>query len=102
MTITQTVDIPKIRLLTIEVPREVTSKKAYVTIQFPVPVEVQTKPKAANNKIGMTRKELDEFLKNVHTPHSDALSGILSNVGDITAEQIREERLARKYPEYFK
>ena len=104
MTLTQTVDIPDNRrlYLDLEIPREVTADKAYITIQFPVPVEVQTKPKVENKKINMTRKELDEFLKNAHTPHSDALLGILSNVGDISAEQIREERLARKYPEYFK
>ena len=103
MTLTQTVDIPADRRVRFdfEVPREVTADKAYVTVQFPVPAEVQAKT-AASKKIGMTRKELDEFLKNAHTPHSDALLGILSNDGDITAEQIREERLARKYPEYFK
>jgi len=104
MTLTQTVEIPDNRrlYLDLEIPREVTADKAYITIQFPVPVEVQAKPKIENKKINMTRKELDEFLKNAHTPHSDALLGILSNIGDITAEQIREERLARKYPEYFK
>ena len=32
------------------------------------------------------------------TPLTDALSGILSHVGDISIEQIREERLAAKYP----
>lgn len=29
------------------------------------------------------------------TPHTDFLSGILASAGDITLEQIREERLAR-------
>ena len=105
MTLTQIVDIPADRRVRFEfeVPREVTADKAYITIQVTVPVEeAQEKPKAANKIIDMTRAELDEFLKNAHTPHADALLGILSNVGDITVEQIREERLAKKYLEYFK
>ncbi|MCL2139127.1 MAG: hypothetical protein FWH41_06305 [Treponema sp.] len=108
MTITQTVEIPADRrlYLDMEIPHEITADKAFVTIQFPVPAEAQqempAEPRTAGKKIGMTRKELDEFLKNAHTPHSDALLGILSGAGDITLEQIREERLARKYPEYFK
>ena len=63
MTITQTVEIPADRrlYLDLEIPREVTADKAYVTIQFPV--EVQAKPKAANKKTGMTREELDESEK---------------------------------------
>ena len=104
MTLTQTVEIPDNRrlYLDLEIPREVTADKAYVTIQFPAPEEMQAKPKTANKKIGMTRKELDDFLKNAHTPHSDALLGILSDYGDISIEEIRGERLAGKYPEYFK
>ena len=105
MTLTQTVDIPADRRVRLEfvVPSEVMADKAYITIQFSVPVEkAQTEPNAGSKKIGMTREELDEFLKNAHTPHSDALLGLLSDVGDITVEQIREERLREKYPEYFK
>ena len=53
-------------------------------------------------KLDFTKRELDELLENADTPHSDALLGLLSDVGDISIEQIREERLAGKYPEYFK
>ena len=101
MTITQTVDIPDSRrlYLDMEIPSEIKADKAYVTIQFPVLTETQSKPiverKITSKKLGMTRKELDEFLKNAHTPISDSLSGILSHLGDITIEQIREERLAK-------
>ena len=37
MTITQTVDIPASRRITLEVPREAPTGKANVIIQFPVP-----------------------------------------------------------------
>ena len=97
MTITQTVEIPADRRLIIDVPREVPAGKTILTF-----TPATTVPKATNKKIGMTRKELDEMLKNAHTPHSDALSGILSGIEDFTAQQIREERLAKRYPEYFK
>ena len=93
MTLTQTVDIPADRRITLEIPREVTADKAYVTIQFPVPEEVQAKSKAASKKIGMTRKELDEFLKNAHTPITDSLLGILKT--DMTIDEIRMARLAK-------
>jgi len=53
MTFTQTIDIPVDRKITLEVPREVPTGKVNVIIQFP----------AERKKIGMTRKELDEFLK---------------------------------------
>ena len=45
--------------------------------------------------LGITRKELDELLKNAHTPHSDALAGILSGMGNIDLDEIRMERLAK-------
>ena len=93
MTLTQTVEIPDNRrlYLDLEIPSEVMADKAYITIQFPV--EVQAKPKVANKKIGMTRKELDEFLKNAHTPISDSLLGILKT--DMTIDEIRIARLAK-------
>ena len=95
MTLTQTVEISDNRrlYLDLEIPHEVTANTAYVTIQFPVPGEVQTKPKAVGKKIGMTRKELDEFLKNAHTPISDSLLGILKT--DMTLDEIRMARLAK-------
>jgi len=99
MTITQTVEIPENRrlYLDLEIPREVQADKAYVTVQFPVLAEARSEVtaefKAAGKKIGMTRKELDEFLKNAHTPISDSLLGILKT--DITIDEIRMARLAK-------
>ena len=94
MTLTQTVEIPADRRvrLDFEVPREVTADKAYITVEFPTPAEVQAKT-AAGKKIGMTRQELDEFLKNAHTPISDSLLGILKT--DMTVDEIRMARLAK-------
>ena len=100
MTITQTVEIPADRRLhlDLEIPREITADKAYVIVQFPFPVNSQAgsaeKPKASNKKIGMTRKELDDFLKNAHTPISDSLLGILKT--DMTLDEIRMARLAKQ------
>ena len=101
MTITQTVDIPANRRLNfeLEIPQEVTADKAYVIVQFPVPIksrsEIKAEPKAVKKKLGMTRKDLDEFLKNAYTPHSDALLGLLSGMGEIDLDKIRMERLAK-------
>ena len=89
MTIAQTVDIPADRRITLEIPREVTADKAYVIVKFPVPI----KPKASNKKIGMTRAEIDEFVKNAHTPILDKLTGILHT--DMTVDEIRMARLAK-------
>jgi hypothetical protein len=90
MTIEQTVDIPANRRLTIEVPLQVPIGKTSVVIQFPVPDEPLSK-----GKLFKSKKELDDFLKNAHTPISDSLTGILAHLGDITVDQIREERLAK-------
>ena len=91
MTITQTVEIPVDRRLIIEIPREVTADRAYVTVHFPVSGEIQpeavSEPKTVSKKINMTRKELDEFLKNAHTPITDSLLGILKT--DMTVDEIR-------------
>ena len=95
MTITQTVDIPDSRQIILKVPREVPTGRTNVVIQFPVrdAVQPEAEPKAANKKIGMNRKELDEFLKNAHTPISDSLVGILKT--DMTIDEIRMARLAK-------
>jgi len=46
-----------------------------------------------NDKIRLTKKELDEMLQSC--PHTLALSGILSGMGDADLDEIRMERLAR-------
>ena len=90
MTITQTVDIPENHKLTIDVPREVPTG---ATAQF----ELKVIPFVTRDekRLKLSKKELDEIVQGAHTPISDSLSGILASLGDITAEQIRAERLAK-------
>lgn len=120
MTITQTVDIPANRRLTINIPREVpVGVKAHFELKvIPCSSRVsgdvnRTAPRSGDAipfikknenpseagllKFKFSKKELEELLQDAHTPISDSLSGILANLGNITSEQIREERLA----EYF-
>jgi hypothetical protein len=83
MTITQTVEIPADRRLhlDLEIPREVPTGKTNVVIQFPVR---ETAPQTAvpKGKAG-------------ETPHTDALLSLLSNIGEVNIDEIRDERLAK-------
>ena len=96
MTVTQIVDVPANRRVFIDVPSEIPVGKTQVVIQFPIRENEQSAavPKKGNKKIGMTREQLDEFLKNAHTPISDSLLGILKT--DMTLDEIRMARLARQ------
>ena len=110
MTITQTVEIPASHRLTIDVPREIPAGRTQVVIQFPV-VEKQTGQRSPDRRSPDRRsdepvpKSADEgatshvdALKRIlsqPTPRADALLGVAANLGDITLEQIREERLAK-------
>ena len=91
MTITQTVDIPENRRLTIEVPSEVPTGRAQVELKV-IPFD---RKKGSPKKLRLTKQQLDEMLRNAETPHTDALLGLLSHMGNITLEEIRDERLAR-------
>ncbi|MCL2043275.1 MAG: hypothetical protein FWG89_03955 [Treponema sp.] len=87
MTITQTVDVPANRRITLEVPREIPEGKAQVEFKvIPFVKQDKTVPPLYNKKGDGNRSE---------TPISDSLVGILSHLGDITLEEIRDERLAR-------
>ena len=94
MTITQTVEIPVDRRLFIDVPPEVPAGKAFLEVKLIPFINKEEKPEN-KEKLRMSKKELDELLENAHTPISDSLTRILSHLGDITIEQIREERLAK-------
>ena len=113
MTITQTVEIPADRRLSLEleIPREVTADIAHITIQFPVQKEVKPvssteqdvasegspleKPIAKDNngKICLTKEMIEDMLQK--SPHTRTLSGILSGMGDVDLDVIRMERLAK-------
>ena len=97
MTMTQTVIIPADHRLTIDVPREVpagTTAQVEVKV-IPFVKKVEKSATAKPPKLRLTKNELDEMLRNAQTPISDSLTGILAHLGDITVEQIREERLAK-------
>ena len=89
MTITQTVDIPADRWLKIKVPKEVPAGEAQIELKV-IPFE---KKEEGTKKLRLTKQQLDEMLEK--SPITRELTGILSGLGDITIEQIREERLAR-------
>jgi len=96
MTITQTVEIPTNRRIILEVPREVPIGKAQVEVKvIPFVRKESNSASIISPKLRLTKKELDEILQNSDTPHTDALTGILTHLGDVSAEQIREERLAK-------
>ena len=75
---TQTVYIPENRQLTIEIPREIPTGKA----QFEFKV------------IPFVNKE-EKREETGATPHTDKLLSLLSNIGDVNVDEIRDERLAK-------
>ena len=93
MSVTQTVEIPASRRLHLdfEVPSEIPVGKAQVELKV---IPFAQKPDNAG-KFRLSKHELDEMLRDSKTPISDSLTGILAHLGDITVEQIREERLAK-------
>jgi hypothetical protein len=84
MSVTQTVEIPASHRLIIDVPREVPAGPVILTF---TPAK-----KPADRKADSALESADEG----EMSHVDALLGILSGLGDITLEQIRDERLARQ------
>ena len=99
MTITQTIEIPADHRLTIEVPREVPAGPALVAF---TPAEREN-PKG--QKFKLPKEVVEEILGGMTlaevlsqpTPIADSLLGVAKNLGDISLEQIREERLVEKY-----
>ena len=86
MTITQTVDIPADRRLTIDVPHEIPVGR--VILSFTPATNV---PKAeTGKKIRLTKSLINEILQDETVRF---LSGIVRT--DMSLEEIREERLAK-------
>jgi len=83
MTMTQTVDIPDSRRvnLNFEVPREIPMGKAQVEIKV----------------IPFVKKEENPMpkLTSGATPHTDRLLSLLSGIGEVNIDEIRDERLAK-------
>jgi len=86
MTITQTVEIPASRRITLEVPHEIPAGRAEVELKvIPfVKKEEKTEPHLTS-------------LHGVETPRADALLGIFSQIGDIDLEKMRTERLEKHF-----
>jgi hypothetical protein len=84
MTIEQTVEIPVDRLVSFKflAPKEIPAGPARLELKVIPILEGKDKP-------------VPETGKKSATPLTDALSGILSSLGDISLEEIREERLAK-------
>ena len=84
MTIEQTVTIPDDHRVSLEflAPQEIPAGQARIELKvIPFPVE--------RDGIGYKNREKKA------TPRADRLLGILAHVGDISLEQIKEERLAK-------
>jgi len=96
MIITKTVEVPANRHVHIdfEVPREVPEGKARIELKvIPFVKKVEKSTAKKSPKFNLTKKELDEMLEK--SPITRELTGILSGFGNITIEQIRDERLAK-------
>ena len=86
MTITQTVEIPADGWLKIKVPKEIPAGKAILAF-----TPVEKAPQAeAGKKIRLTKSMIDTLLQDKTLL---SLTGILHT--DMSAEEIREERLAK-------
>jgi hypothetical protein len=85
MTVTQTVEIPADRRLTVDVPREVPPGRTVLAF---TPVA----DRGSGGKVESVPRNASEQA----TPHSDALFAIFSQIGgDIDPDEIRTERLAK-------
>ena len=98
MTVTQTVDIPASHKLTIDVPSEVPEGKTIVTFspaEEKAPDETNKAPQR-KEEMKLLKQALEEIRNGkAHTPLADSFLGVAANLGDITLEQIRDERLSK-------
>ena len=81
MTMTQTIDIPVDRRITIEVPREVPIGRAQFEFKVIPFVKKEEKP--------------EPQVITGATPHTDRLLSLLSGIGEVNIDEIRDERLAK-------
>jgi len=82
MTITQTVEIPADRRLTIDIPREIPLGRAQVELKVIPFVKNEGNP--------------EKVQTDTKTPHTDTLLNLLSNIGEVNIDEIRDERLVRQ------
>ena len=84
MTITQTIDIPADRRITLEVPQQIPSGKARVELNI---IPFAKKDDKSDPPL--------KALAGISTPIADSLLGVAANLGNITLDKIREEKLAK-------
>jgi len=84
MTITQTIEIPADRCITLEIPREIPTGRARVELNVIPFAKKEEKPEAPL-----------KTLEGVITPIADSLLGVAAHLGNITLDEIREEKLAK-------
>jgi hypothetical protein len=89
MSVTQTVEVPASHRLTIDVPSEVPAGPVILTF-----TPAKKPADRGSDRVLSPTETLSEILSQP-TPRADALLGVAANLGDITLEQIREERLAK-------
>jgi len=95
MIITQTVEIPTNRRLLFEIPRDIPTGRVKVELKIIPFVKKEENQMVKTPAFPLSKNELNEILLNAKTPITDSLTGILADCGNITEEQIREERLAK-------
>ena len=94
MTITQTVEIPADHRVFFDFPKEIPVGKAQIELKvIPFVKKEEKSVSFEQQKIRLSKRELDKMLENC--PITQEISGLLSDLGNITIEQIREERLAK-------
>ena len=87
MTITQTVDIPESRRITLEVPREVPTGKTRLVIQFPFQEDIQPKDIPQEAKGQLNNEDFRQALCRAHGAWKD--NPWTNHLADINA--IRDE-----------
>jgi len=99
-TITQTIEIPVDHRVFFEfiAPKEIPVGKARVELKVTPVAEQESIPISKSNKSQGTplTDSLAGILSNNPTPRANRLLGVAADLGDITLEEIRAERL-RKY-----
>jgi hypothetical protein len=105
MSITQTIEKPADHRLPADMPQEIpvepviltfTPAKEAVLSSAGEGKELISEPEqSAKPSTPHTGKYARLFDPNIPTPHTEYLAGTAAHLGDITLEQIREERLAK-------
>ena len=88
MTITQTIEIPADRRITLEVPSEVPTGPVILTF---TPASAAKQGSAA--AIPSEKPGEEAAVRN--TPRADRLLGAAAGLGDISLDEIRDERLSK-------